>query len=147
MDGCGIYSSFYWYHNLYETTRSGWVMAIFLKGTQNGQFWPKCKGGTLCKNLKIGHFLGPTLKGCKIINTSLISMDGCGIYSSFYWYHNLYETTRSGWVMAIFLKGTQNGQFWPKCKGGTLCKNLKIGHFLGPTLKGCKIINTSRILA
>ena len=74
-------------------------------------------------------------------------MDGCGIYSSFYWYHNLYETTRSGWVMAIFLKGTQNGQFWPKCKGGTLCKNLKIGHFLGPTLKGCKIINTSRILA
>ena len=49
--------------------------------------------------------------------------------------------------MAIFLKGTQNGQFWPKCKGGTLCKNLKIGHFLGPTSKGCKIINTSRILA
>ena len=32
--------------------------------------------------------------------------------------------------MAIFLKGTQNGQFWPKCKGGTLCKILKIGHFL-----------------
>ena len=50
-------------------------------------------------------------------------------------------------AMAIVLKGTQNGQFWPKCKGGTLCKNLKIGHFLGPTLKGCKIINTSRILA
>ena len=49
--------------------------------------------------------------------------------------------------MAIFLKGTQNGQFWPKCKGKTLCKNLKIGHFLGPTLKGYKIINTSRILA
>ena len=49
--------------------------------------------------------------------------------------------------MAIFLKGTQNGQFWPKCKGGTLCKNLKIGHFLGPTLKGSKIINTSQILA
>ena len=48
--------------------------------------------------------------------------------------------------MAIFLKGTQKAQFWPKCKGGTLCKNLKIGHFLGPTLKGCKIINTSRIL-
>ena len=33
--------------------------------------------------------------------------------------------------MAIFLKGTQNGQFWPKCKGGTLCKNLEIGHFFG----------------
>ena len=49
--------------------------------------------------------------------------------------------------MAIFLKGTQNGQFWPKCKGGTPCKNLKIGHFLGPTLEGCKIINTSRMLA
>ena len=49
--------------------------------------------------------------------------------------------------MATFLKGTQNGQFWPKCKGGTLCKNVKIGHFLGPTLKGCKIINTSRISA
>ena len=49
--------------------------------------------------------------------------------------------------MAIFLKDTQNGQFWPKCKGGTLCKNLKIGHFLDSTLKGCKIINTSRILA
>ena len=42
--------------------------------------------------------------------------------------------------MAIFLKGTQNGQFRPKCKRGTLCKNLKIGHFPGPTLKGCKII-------
>ena len=49
--------------------------------------------------------------------------------------------------MAIFLKGTQNGLFWLKCKGGTLCKNLKMGHFLGPTLKGYKIINTSRILA
>ena len=49
--------------------------------------------------------------------------------------------------MAIFVKGTQNGQFWPKCKGGTLCKNLKIGHFLNPNLKGYKIINTSRILA
>ena len=49
--------------------------------------------------------------------------------------------------MAIFLKGTQNGQFWPKCKGGTLCKNLKIGQFLGPTVKGYKIINISRILA
>ena len=48
---------------------------------------------------------------------------------------------------AIFLKGTQNGQFWPKCKGGTLCKNLEIGHFFGPTLKGYKIVNTSRILA
>ena len=72
-------------------------MAIFLKGTQNGQFWPKCKGGTLCKNLKIGHFLGQTSKGYKIVNKlrngnfskgysdfSLISMDGCGIYSSFY---------------------------------------------------------------
>ena len=49
--------------------------------------------------------------------------------------------------MAIFLKGTRNGQFWPKCKGGTLCKNLKIGHFLGPTLNGYKITITSRILA
>ena len=65
----------------------------------------------------------------------------------FFWYPNLYETTRIGWGMAIFLKGTQNGQFWPKCKGGTLCKNLKTGHFFGPTLKGYKIINTSRILA
>ena len=49
--------------------------------------------------------------------------------------------------MAIFLKGTQNCQFWPKCKGGTFCKNLKIGGFLGPNLKGYKIINTNRILA
>ena len=49
------------------------------------------------------------------------------------------------WI--FFLKGTQNGQFGPKCKGGTLCKNLKTGHFPGPNLKGCKIINTSRILA
>ena len=23
------------------------------------------------------------------------------------------------------LRGTQNGQFWPKCKGGTLCKILQ----------------------
>ena len=49
--------------------------------------------------------------------------------------------------MAIFLKGTQNGEFGPKCKGGTLCKILKIGHFFGPTVKGYKILNTSRILA
>ena len=48
---------------------------------------------------------------------------------------------------AFFLKGTQNGEFWPKCKGGTLCKKLKIGHFFGLTLKGYKILNTSRILA
>ena len=33
----------------------------------------------------------------------------------------------------FFLKGTQNGQFWPNCKGGTVCKILKIGHFFGPT--------------
>ena len=49
--------------------------------------------------------------------------------------------------MANFLKGTQNGRFWPKCKGGTLCKNLEIGHFFGHTLKDYKIVNTSRILA
>ena len=47
----------------------------------------------------------------------------------------------------ILLNGTQNGQVWPKCKGGTLCKNLKIGHFFGQTSKGYKIVNTSRILA
>ena len=35
MDGCGIYFSFYWLHNHYETTRIGWVVAIVLKGTQN----------------------------------------------------------------------------------------------------------------
>ena len=27
----------------------------------------------------------------------------------------------------------------------TLCKNLEIGHFFGHTLKGYKIVNTSRI--
>ena len=47
----------------------------------------------------------------------------------------------------IFLKGTQNGQFWQKCKGGTLCKTLDFGHFLGPTLLGYKIVNTSPIWA
>ena len=47
--------------------------------------------------------------------------------------------------MANFLKGTQNGRFWPKCRGGTLCKNLEIGHFFGRTLKGFKIVNTSRM--
>ena len=31
--------------------------------------------------------------------------------------------------MAIFPKGTQNGRFWPKCKGGTLCKNSQNGRF------------------
>ena len=56
-------------------------------------------------------------------------------------------TTRISCKIAIFRKGTQNGQFWPKCKGGTLCKILKIGHFFRPTLKGYKILNTSRILA
>ena len=38
-------------------------------------------------------------------------------------------------------------QFWPKCKGGTVCKDLKIGHFSGQTSKAYKIVNTSRILA
>ena len=56
-------------------------------------------------------------------------------------------TTRISCKIAIFRKGTQNGQFWPKCKGGTLCKILKIGHFFRPTLKGYKIRNTSRILS
>ena len=32
-------------------------------------------------------------------------------------------------------------------KGGPFAKISKIGHFLGPTLKGSKIINTSQILA
>ena len=36
--------------------------------------------------------------------------------------------------------------FGQNAKGGPFAKILKIGHFLGPTLKGCKIINTSRIL-
>ena len=49
--------------------------------------------------------------------------------------------------MAIFLNGTQSDEFGIKFQGRTLCKSLKIGHFLDPTLKGCKIINTSRILA
>ena len=58
MDGCGIYSSFYWYHNLYETTRSGWVMAIFLKSTQNGIFWVQfAKGGPFAKISKLAIFL------------------------------------------------------------------------------------------
>ena len=48
--------------------------------------------------------------------------------------------------MAIFLKGTQNGQFWAKCKGGTLCKILDFGHFIGRTLLAYKIVNTSPIL-
>ena len=47
----------------------------------------------------------------------------------------------------IFPKGTQNGQFWPKCKVGTLCKILDFGHFFGRTLLAEKIANTSRILA
>ena len=38
--------------------------------------------------------------------------------------------------IAIFPKGTQNGQFWPNCKGGTVCKILEIGHFFGPTSLG-----------
>ena len=39
------------------------------------------------------------------------------------------------------------GNFGQSEKGGTLCKNLKIGHFFGANLKGYKILNTSRILA
>ena len=35
-----------------------------------------------------------------------------------------------------FPKRTQNGQFWPKCKGGTVCKTLDFGHFLGLTSLG-----------
>ena len=60
---------------------------------------------------------------------------------------NLYETTQISWEIAIFPKGTQNGQFWPKCKRGTLCKILDFGHFFGRTSLGYKIVNTSPILA
>ena len=39
------------------------------------------------------------------------------------------------------------GNFGQSAKGGPLAKNLKIGHFFGPNLKGYTIHNTSRILA
>ena len=59
------------------------AMAIFPKGTQNGRFWPKCKGGTLCKILEIGRFLGQTSEGSKtrkyLSDFSLIGLDGRGI--------------------------------------------------------------------
>ena len=58
-----------------------------------------------------------------------------------------YETTRISWEIAIFPKRIQNGQFCPKCKEGTLCKILEIGHFLNRNLLGQKIANTCRILA
>ena len=41
----------------------------------------------------------------------------------------------------------QKWQFWPKCKGETLWKNLETRHFFYQTSKGYKILNTSRILA
>ena len=50
---------------------------IFLKGTQNGQFW--------AKKSQNWPFFGLTLKGSKILNTSRFSStDGCAICSSFY---------------------------------------------------------------
>ena len=59
-------------------------MAIFPKSTQNGRFWPKCKGGTLNKILEIGHLFGSTSEGSKdrkyLSDLSLIGMDGRGIY-------------------------------------------------------------------
>ena len=61
-------------------------MTIFPKGTQNGRFRPKCKGGTLCKILEIGRFLGWTSQASKnrkyLSDFSLIGTDGRGIYSS-----------------------------------------------------------------
>ena len=57
MDGCGIYSSFYWYLNLYEATRSGWVMAIFLKGTQMAYFGQNAKGEPFAQITKLAIFL------------------------------------------------------------------------------------------
>ena len=124
--------------------------------TQNGRFYGQsakfgpfakmarnlshfCKGSTLC-TLAIKLLILST-------GFSLNSMDGCGIYSC------CLLIPKSGMKqqelaenMANFLKGTQNGRFWPKCKGGTLCKNLEIGHFFGHTLKGYKIVNTRRVL-
>ena len=51
-----------------------------------GRFRPKCKGGTLCKILEIGRFLGWTSQASKnrkyLSDFSLIGMDGRGIYSS-----------------------------------------------------------------
>ena len=49
--------------------------------------------------------------------------------------------------MTIFSKGTQNGRFWPKCKGGTLCKFSKWPIFLAELRKLQKIGNTSPSLA
>ena len=46
-----------------------------------------------------------------------------------------------------FSKGYSKWAILAKVQGGTLRKNLKIGHFFGQTLKGYKILNTSRILA
>ena len=71
-------------------------------------------------------------------------MDGCGIYSSLLWYQKLYKTTRTGWEIAIFLKGTQNGQ---NAKGGPFAKFSILAIFCGRTLLGYKIVNTSPILA
>ena len=72
--------------NLQEILRISWEMTIFPKGTQNGRFRPKCKGGTLCKILEIGRFLGWTSQASKnrkyLSDFSLIGMDGRGIYSS-----------------------------------------------------------------
>ena len=42
----------------------------------------------------------------------------------------LYETTRISWEIAIFPKGTQNEEFWPKCKGGPCAKFSKSANFL-----------------
>ena len=47
-------------------------------------------------------------------------------------YQNLNETTRISWEIGSFLKGTQNGQFWAKCKGETLCKILEFWPFFWP---------------
>ena len=46
---------------------------------------------------------------------------------------NLGQTAKGG-PFAKF--SNLNEQKWPKCKGGTLRKNLQIGHFLGQSLEG-----------
>ena len=73
--------------NSIKKQKKNWEMAIFPKGTQNGQFWPKCKGGTVCKTLDFGHFFWPNfvrLENCQYSSDlSLICMDGSRIYSIF----------------------------------------------------------------
>ena len=82
---------------------------LFPESAQNGQFWPKCKGSAHLPKLEI--LMAELRKAEKYLSDfSLIGMDGCRIYPSFFQYQKLHEQTPVSWEKPFF---SQECSKWP----------------------------------